>query len=90
MSSLIDNLNSTQQTIRLVEARGNDINAIIDGIKGTAEQTNLLALNAVIEAAGAGYQGQDLRLLLTKLEHLRKKINNQHYKLKRCFIFAKR
>ena len=56
--------------IRSLDAKSEQIGAIVDTITGIAEQTNLLALNAAIEAARVGEQGRGFAVVAEEVRKL--------------------
>jgi methyl-accepting chemotaxis protein len=55
---LADEIEKSRTIINRLSEESNNIDAMLNDIRGIADQTNLLALNAAIEAARAGEQGR--------------------------------
>ena len=63
-------LGETAEALGRVSEQGQQIQSVVDAIRGIAEQTNLLALNAAIEAARAGDQGRGFAVVADEVRSL--------------------
>lgn len=82
MNSIDDSVSQSDEKIRALSRRIDEIGSIVDVINNIANQTNLLALNAAIEAARAGEHGkgfavvaQEVRLLAENSQQSTEQIN---------------
>jgi methyl-accepting chemotaxis protein len=73
IQQLNQRLNDTAAALGRVSEQGQQIQLVVDTIRGVAEQTNLLALNAAIEAARAGEQGRGFAVVADEVRSLSKR-----------------
>ncbi len=70
IQELNQRLSETAEALGRVSEQGQQIQSVVDSIRGIAEQTNLLALNAAIEAARAGDQGRGFAVVADEVRSL--------------------
>jgi methyl-accepting chemotaxis protein len=70
MGSINDSVVQTDQIIKLLDDKSQQIGSILHAIQDIAQQTNLLALNAAIEAARAGDHGLGFAVVASEVRKL--------------------
>lgn len=70
VENLARQIETTATVVSELERDSENINTVLDVIKGIAEKTNLLALNAAIEAARAGEQGRGFAVVADEVRTL--------------------
>lgn len=75
MNLISHSVNQTDEVMRMLNERTQQIDTMLHAITDIAKQTNLLALNASIEAARAGEEGRGFSVVATEVRNLAEQSN---------------
>jgi methyl-accepting chemotaxis protein len=86
VARLVDEVESTSNSISEIERNTSDINNVLKVIGDIADQTNLLALNAAIEAARAGEYGRGFAVVADEVRALAAKTQDSTTEIEQTLL----